>query len=423
MNQSGEIIKFAGEVNLSRVDLVSLNGMKVNIAAQVLTIEIFEDIFSPFMSLSIVLRESVDFINVFPFIGEEYIELSIKTPSIEQTIDGRFYIYKITDRMYTAEREVAYTIKAISEEFLIDANTRINSVISGNIAESARKLMKSDGLDSKKNLIVEKTSNSTKFVSNYWSPVKCLNYLASSASNLENSPSYLFFENRDGLNFISINTLLQNNPYQKLSKDNYSRTRIDREVDSKADVTEDYKRILDVKIPVLTDYMKAIQSGQMKSKLITHDILTKKYTAKDYSVKKDPQPFHLLNTNPIYSKYSLVNSSSTILTTPKHYASYQNFIDTTNAKIVQRRLSFFENLRKYSINVNVLGRTDYTVGQIMDVFIPRTSQISKEDADEGKDEMLSGKYLVSAISHVITRENHTCNLELIKNSTLTSLSK
>lgn len=423
MKQNNEVIKFAGEVNLNKIELVSLNGMRVNVAAQVLNIEIYEDIFSPFISLSIVLRESIDFINLFPFVGEEYVELDIRTPTIDQAINGNFYIYKITDRTYTAEREVVYTIKCISEEFLIDSNVRVNKAISGNIAESARKLMKDEGLDSKKNIIVEKTSNSTKFVSNYWNPVKCLNYLAASASNLESSPSYLFFENRDGLNFISINTLLQNKPYQNFSKDNYTRNRVDREVDSFANISEDYKRILEFKVPVLTDYMKAVQNGQMKSRMITHDILTKKYVVKDYSVKKDPQPFSLLNDNPLYSKYALVNPSSTMLSVVRHYGSFQSYADVSNSKIIQRRMAFFENLRKYTVNASVYGRTDYTVGQIVDLFIPRASAITKEDSDDGKDAMLSGKYLVSAISHVITRENHTCNLELIKNSTLTNLSK
>ena len=84
-------------------------------------------------------------------------------------------------------------------------------------------------------------------------------------------------------------------------------------------------------------------------------------------------------------------------------------------------MSFFQGLNKYKVNIEVLGRTDYTVGQVVELYIPKATQITKEDPDP-RDMILSGNYLVSAISHVINRENHTCNIELIKNSVLVNLS-
>jgi hypothetical protein len=421
MQNSNSALRFAGDVQLKQILLSSLNGQVANITNQVVLIEIYEDLFSSFTSLSIVVRESVDYINLFPFVGEEYIDIDIVTPTMEQHIKGRFYIYKIVDREYTSEREVAYTIKCISEEFITDANTKISKTFSGSISEIAFKIFGKDGLNTQKKLNVETTGNTTKITSNFWTPTKCLNYLASAATNAIGSPTYLFYENRDGFNFRSIDSLLSAQPYHTFIKDNYTRTPIGNSSESIKDPKEDYKRILEFSVPVLTDYITEIQSGRLKSRLVTHDIVTKKYTVRDYSVKKDPSPPTLLNPNPAYSKYGNANNASTMLFLPKYYANFTNFADVTNAKTTQKRMSFFQGLNKYKINIQVFGRTDYTIGQVVEVNVPKVTQITKNDSDT-RDKILSGNYLVSAISHVINRENHTCNIELIKNSVLINLS-
>jgi hypothetical protein len=215
--------------------------------------------------------------------------------------------------------------------------------------------------------------------------------------------------------------LLKAEPYHKFIKDNYTRTPIGSSTESTKDPKEDYKRILDFSVPVLTDYINEVQSGRLKSRLVTHDIVTKKYAVRDYSVKKDANPATLLNANPAYSKYASANAASTMILMPKYYANFTNYSDVTNTKTVQKRMSFFQGLNKYKVNIQVLGRTDYTVGQVVEVYVPKATQITKQDPDP-RDMILSGNYLVSAISHVISRENHTCNIELIKNSVLVNLS-
>lgn len=417
-----EFIRFAGDVKLREVQVNSLNGQVANVINQVVSIEIYEDLFSPFISLTLVLRESVDYLNLFPFVGEEYLDIDIGTPSFEKSIKGRFYIYKITDREYTKDKEVIYALKAISEEFLTDANIKVSKAFGGNISENVEKLLLKEGLNTKKAYSIERTSNSTKLLSNFWSPVRCINYMTTGAVNKYGSPSYLFYENRDGFNFRSIDELLKQQTYQKLKKDNYTRNTLADGVDSIKNPEEDYKRILDFSVPVVTDYMGDVSSGRLKSRIISHDILTKKYSIKDYSLKKDEKQPTLLNPNPAYSKYATVNPSSTMMVMPKYYNNFNNFKDVTNHSSIQRRMSFFKNLEKYKVTVQVFGRTDYTVGQVFDLHVPRATQLSEKDNDT-HDKILSGRYLVSAINHVISRENHICNMELVKNSVLTNLSK
>ena len=425
MQSSDARLRFAGDVNLEEVTLRTLNGQAANITGQVISLEIYEDLFTPFMSVSIVLRESVDYISLFPFVGEEYVEVTVSTPNIDQKIQSSFYIYKITDRMYTKEREVAYTIKGISKEYVVDANRKVSQTFKGNIGEIALNLAQKGGLNTDKTIFVEATTNKTAFTAAYWQPSKCLTFLATNATNQNLSPTYLFFENRNGYNFRSIDELLKGTTYHKFIKDNFSRSpNSETSVSGTKDPQEDFKRILELDVPVLTDYMEDIQTGRLKSRIVSHDLVTKQYSVKDYSVRKDTEhPPTLLNKNPAYSPYAATNSISTLMIMPRHFSNFTSFADVTNYSTAQKRMSFFQNLNKYKITIEVLGRTDYTVGQIFDVQIPKATQITKEQTETSDDEILSGRYLLSAVSHMITKEGHICHMELIKNSIIMDLDR
>jgi hypothetical protein len=67
------------------------------------------------------------------------------------------------------------------------------------------------------------------------------------------------------------------------------------------------------------------------------------------------------------------------------------------------------------ISITVPGRTDYTVGQKIGIVLYRVEPASKKDTDL-TDKMFSGYYLIAAINHVISKENHQCYMELIKES-------
>ena len=79
-----ESIRFAGDVNIRRLEIVSSANYKVDVTNQLIGAEIYEDIFSPFTSLSLTIRESQDFINALPLRGEEIVNLEISTPTFDK---------------------------------------------------------------------------------------------------------------------------------------------------------------------------------------------------------------------------------------------------------------------------------------------------------------------------------------------------
>ena len=104
-------LRFAGDVNINKATLVSSKGVFLNVTAQVLGVRIFEDIFSPFITGVLVLKESFDLQNLLPLIGEEYLELDIETPTIQTArIKGTFHVYKMGDKVNMGNASVAYEL-------------------------------------------------------------------------------------------------------------------------------------------------------------------------------------------------------------------------------------------------------------------------------------------------------------------------
>jgi len=420
-------IRFAGDISIEQINIVTSKGMTQNITNQVIAIDIFEDLFSPFMTGVIGVKESFDFTNLLPFIGEEFVNITLYTPSLDKKhhIDQQFYVYKISNRLLGGDRSTYYELHFISKEAIVDANKKVSKVYEGLIYDIAKDLYTNPeyGLESTKQINVERTANNNKFIANYWSPVKSLNFIAGQAVSTDGDANYLFYENRKGLNFISLGSLYKQDPYKEFVYDNYARD-INSRGQTSINLAEDYKRITDIEVPVLTNYIEKAVSGMHASKIISNDILTKRYYSKNYDMLEDyVNTNHLNKFSPTTNKV-VKHPNSMVINAPREYDPFNGYHDTSNVRTLQRRISQLASAQASKINITVLGRTDYTVGMKVYVTLFKVEPIKKDEALEDTiDKVLSGYYIVSAINHSINRNKHECSMELIKDSYIMDLNK
>lgn len=415
--QSNQKLRFAGDVSVDKVQIITPTGFYQDITAQVLNIQFYEDIFAPFITGSVIVKESFDLINLFPFVGEEFLDIEITTPTLkDSSIKGKYYIYKLTDREHLGDKNVVYQIHFISVEAVADMNKKVSKTFSGKVSDLVQQFVKDKniGLESEKKVIIDPTNNSVKYISNYWSPVKNLNYLCSNAVNKNKTPNYVFFENRDGFYFISLENLYQNTVTAEFVYDKYTRDKLPDGRDVR-NVNEDYKRILEINMPVVHDYMDRLRNGMLASRQFSYDVTKKTFNVKNYNMLDRFKDQKHLNTYPINSSKVIFRSNSTIIIYPKNYGNFNGYGDVTNSHSNQERISTLKMAEANKINITVPGRTDYTVGQKIAVVLYRVEPASKKDKDL-TDKMFSGYYLIAAINHVINKERHECYMELIKES-------
>lgn len=423
--QTSAALRFAGDVSIDKIKIITPTGFYQDIAAQVINIQFYEDLFSPFITGSLILKDSLDFINLFPFVGEEYLELEVTTPTIDGlAIKGTFYIYKLTDREMLGDRSIVYQLHFISTEAIVDLNKKPSRVFADKVSKLVEPFIKDKimGLESEKRVFVEETSNNIKYISNFWSPVKNIMYLAEKARNRNSVPNYVFFENRDGFYFISLESLY-NNPsvQQEFVYDNYTRD-FTNDGRSVKNINEDFKRITSISIPVGFDYIDNIQSGMYSSKLVSYDVVKKTYASRNYNMFEKFNRQKHLNPYPVNSDRLIFRNNAVGIIYPKMFASFSGFGEDSYATRKQERISLMRMAESNKIEITVPGRTDYTVGQKVKVTLNRVEPVSDRD-DDLQDKMFSGYYLIGAINHYINRESHECRMELIKDSSLLDKSR
>lgn len=416
MAQKDDKISFAGDVNIEDVTLISSTGFAQDISAQVMGIEIYEDMFSSFTTGKLIVRDSQELSNLLPLIGEETLRIKFQTPSLPEkdAYQGEYFIYKMDDRMKIKERELAYVLHFISKDAINDMNKKVSRAYSGKISDIVEQiLVEPMGLNTVKKINIEETQNSTKFISNWWCPTQNLQQCCDTAVNANNSPSYLFFENKYGLNFASLDTLYTGTPLmQRFIWDNYTAD-IQPTGSSTSSLEKDYQRVVEFQMSDTFNYMDRLKAGMYGSEIIYYDILTKQYVHKGYGPIFTESKH--LNEYPLYSDNVPIRSKAVIIHGNKYYNNFDGYDDVTNLKTIQKRKSLLAQAEAYKVTISVFGRTDYSCGQRVYIEVPRNAQIPKSDPDY-EDKLLSGNYLISAICHFITREKHECTMELIKDS-------
>jgi hypothetical protein len=424
-------LRVAGDISVEYVKITSIaNNTFFDIKNQMVGLYIYEDMFSPFITGSIVVKDALDLVNNVPFSGMEILDLKAYTPTLDTLhddlgiIQGKFYIYKMTEREYSAEKQVVYQLHFISIEAMSDLNTKLSRPYEGKISDIIKKLIKEPpGFDSNKALILEETKNKTKFIANYWSPIRCVNFCLDQAQTPNNSNTYVFFENRAGFNFVSLDYLNDQDARQRF---NYGTSTDEKGKDggSRRNIDRDFSKILEISIPVGFDYIDRIRAGTYSSRMITHDLTTKRYKTVnyDYLNKFTEGKETRLNKFPITTEQVIARVNATIFRAETNNQVHNGFGDTSAVRSTQDRVSRMKQAESFKITIKVKGRTDYTVGQKVYLNIPKPAPTGDVDTPQDTDDqMYSGNYLIAAINHNIDRESHECWMELIKDSLLFDL--
>jgi hypothetical protein len=422
-----QAIKFAGDFQLIDVKLGSARGLIFDVFNFVTDIAIYENIFSPTMSGYIELNDAQDLVNLMPMIGEEKLLITFKSPSMTDAdglFEQAFYVYKMTDREYTAERAVSYKLHFVSFETIRDLNSKLSKGFSGTISDVVSKILQNE-LKTEKKVNVESTKNTTMYVSNYWSPFTNVNYLAKrSVSNVNDSANYVFFENNRGFNYTSVDGLLEKTAVSRYIYDNNTRKPTSGGGGAGRTIAKDLERINSYRIDTAYDYMKRVQSGMYASRLITHELVTKTYNVQTMLYQDEFKKHNHLNPYPMSTIGLPSKTFATLDVQPRALETYNNFkTDGMKGWRLKNAMQMSE-ISAYSMDITVPGRSDICVGDVVEVFIYRPTPISQKDQEEDIiDKTFSGRYLITALCHSLNREKHEMHMTLVKDSLIIDLAK
>lgn len=413
-----EGLQFAGEYRVDDLTLYTPEGQSVFLQTFLVELNIYEDIFSNFVTGNMVISDSANLIGELPIKGVETLSVRINTPTMDQPIEKTFRVYSVTDRLFVRDQNTqVYKLNFCSQEGFLDGAKSLFKSYKGTVSSVIQQIY-DDELKVNTDLeILTQTKNEVKFVANGWSPYKIINWLSGKAEPSDGkAPSFLFWETVKKAYFGTPETLIKNKKENMQGEFVYSPAGTKDTGDSNTKMF----RIEELNIVRTSDYLSNHLSGYLANRFITIDPIKKQYEVTDYDhVDKWNDYTHLADT-PLFSKDTQRNYDNARIVYPRHPELFTSVKENLNEKVKDTfgpRVSLLNELNNFKMNIVVPGRTNMEVGNTLKLLFPDASPSDETDRVSGKkDQLYSGEYLVTAVRHKFNPLNHACILEVMRDS-------
>lgn len=445
--QKSPSLQKAGSVNIRELRLISSKDVVVELNDFLVELNLYEDLFSSHMYGDMLISDSRNLIEMMPIVGEEFLNIEFFTPTFEddkQIIKKSFRVFKLSNRNIVRDNNTqTYILHFASAELFFDTLLPLYKSFEGKISTVAKDIyfdylannrnyeitqdrsIKVEG-DATPFVIMDETENSVKFVSPGWSPFKCINWLASkSIPKNGKGMNYLFFETNKAFYFGSLEHLFRDAEENKNVIGVYSYSPNNLKQGKSRDILKEFFTISDLQMVDTTDHIKNYTNGYLANRLITLDVYNKIYKRIDYDYVEDyKNNYHTSGKGssaiPIFTENGPRNFSSSVSFYPVNPKLYNNFPGNINEKmelIYGRRKSSLLGVSNIKMNITVPGRSDVEVGNIIYIKFPGIGPVSEEDKNKDNIDLnYSGYYLITAIHHRVTSQEHVMIMEVVKDS-------
>jgi hypothetical protein len=418
-----------GDIVIKGILISGNEEVRIEFGGVFVEFDMYEDILKSSITGLITITDSVDLIAKMPIIGEETLEVEFSTPNTDFIIKKTFRVYSIETKATDGSKSV-YIMNLMTKPAFDSMNTKRSRAYSGFTHDIVKSILGETDL-AVDAAAIEDSVTKIKFISNYWTPMKCISYCASRSMDVKAmSPNFIFYEGNKGFQFVSVNSLFD----PKIDKDmlesakrNYSwdasttRTDLGNGLGSVSDQAAKLTQILDLKVVRQFNYLRNLMLGAYSNRVVEHDILRKTLRDNTYNYWYNFEDNNHLGTKPVHSKYIDFNdvdsevSSRTIFT-----HAHSGITEDRSAKIQAARIPLLSQLEFIAFDITVVGRTDVQVGELIWMNIKSAEPIIDESGaapdKDYTDQRLSGRYLISAIQHRIASNEHQMIMRVTKDS-------
>lgn len=422
------------EISLSSATI----GSPVDMKPYLVELSVFEDIFNNSVSGHLMVSDALGLIPNFKLNGTETIKVKFKKDAKESRgVDRSFRVYKISDRYFNPTNGYEnYKINFCSEELLLSEKYRVSKsykkeYVSNIVNDVLNNLSK---IGSKKKVYIEETTGTYDFTLPNKKIFETVNWLTTYAlPKSKTGADMLFFENVDGYWFKSLQSLYDQKP---LTTYYYNPKNISQEMEQK------FKNIMELDILDSFDVLRSISGGTFANRLITIDPLTRTKTTTDFDYNKYFSKSTTMNKASVTNNYKDTLGKTLFDSPPGNLESGSFRLMVSNSKHKDNpylkskpgsvKSNFFIEdsipnraaqltLSNYSrVKITIPGNAQLSVGMTLQVSVPKMGATTytkvNNPVKRTEDPILSGKYLITAVRHVISPMTYISVVELCKES-------
>jgi hypothetical protein len=417
-------------LKFNSVEIQSLEtNKKIDLTGSMAFCDYYEDILSPCVMMTIQVAASYSIYNGLPIRGGEKVELDIETATGNFKLVGDYamYVYKVSGIVSDGTKEY-FTLHLCSREGLTNETARVQKkYIKKPINEHVEAILK-DVLKTKKykSQNIEKTSNSYSFIGTLKKPFHVLTWLgpkgipatSSSGNNgkvAKGVAGFVFYENRDGFNFRSIDTLVSSTQSQSGStlKESIPQYKYDPGIIQTNNAANNFN-IINYNFEKNTDLMKSLRVGMYSNITYFYDLYKNRIDGITYNINSEIKS--KLGGSKIPYPKDFGNRPSRILFRSSDIGMLDAEGNTEDSgrdnTDMAKSFSRYNLLFTQALNMIVPMNINLKAGTII------YAQFAKVDASKSGevDPEQSGNYLIKEVRHHFEGNQMISSLKLIRDS-------
>lgn len=386
------------------------------------TWELNESLDNGYMYGSATIYDSGDFLDKafggLGLVGEETISIGWYDWYKGEAAAFNGFIYSITNvkEMKTSnETYRSYVIHFVSQVKFESNKFKIRRSFSGGkISEYVDTILRDYfGRTAAAGAEIEETYGTPKLVVPNYSPDQALHFMARKAvSNVNQTQTFRFFENKRGFHFRTHEDLIENARENPISYAKFN------EADSSAEAQERLlQSIIDIEFPLHVNTFEDMNSGAYYHTVTELDINTRQVYRTDYNHLENYSTFNLPDgINNVRSKHSAnfiqnyfrhesqdnlvikdyhnIDAESAVQAFTRPYAAYTDIYN-------KKKVNLYHHTSEL-VTMKVYGRNDVAAGDVINIDL---FEVSSDLTNRGRDEKRSGRYLIESIKNVFHEEN------------------
>jgi hypothetical protein len=384
------------------------------------SLDIFENVFCPFITADLILLDGASFIEKNNITGGEDFEIEFEGYGSDQPLK---YKLKVSELIYNIPnsnvRSKNVGLRLVSEEYLKDSSNCISK--SYNIGtKSIIEDIKNNVLKSNKSLFVEESKDLPVTVIPFLTPFQAIDFIRKRlVSEKYKSSTFVFYETSEGYFLTTIEGLFQreSSNAQKF----FQSESISQKVKG-ADSTnfDSFHLFLNYTVKSSFNLNHSLKHGGLRTTVSQYDITTKKYQTRLFENNPSSKLFvdksggnNPIITQTIFNEYSKDKASNKPLFIPfSKYKDTNNITENFLFDTVAERICFSNLFTMEKTYIDVPGNTRIHAGSVINLQVPRY-----EESKKASNEMDSGYYMVTAVKHMITNSDtakYDTHLELMR---------
>ena len=443
--------EFAGDFNLTSIELIGTNGDIIDIKRPFAELNIWESIYNNSITGSVVITDSQNIIARLPLQGTERIAFKLSTPGAgrtqESVVDASiktgapFYIYKLSNREQLSDGTMKYILHFCSRGMFRNARTRVSQAYTGPLHESVAKICTDKSyLDLRKKLYFEPTRNNTTVVIPNLRPLEAINLIASkSLSGNTKSAGYYFYETTKGYHFRSWESMVATQgkfPRRIAARFDY----MVRNVDSgsgKDNYPEDMQAVKTYNFINSYDTLAQQLMGTYAHRVITHNIYDKSYDITKYNYHAyyadhlhadtdSSEKYPIMDVPVDFDQKSVSDYDESMVTLqPTTQYLHNKVSGPSGTDVADDGLTEATRITQANsvgggaqLHLEVSGHSWLQAGDVI-FFTLRTIEPDKGGVGRGTtyDSRYAGRYIITNLRHRVIDDEYMLSLDCVKDST------